>query len=319
MVVARMEQKDFLLELKTVSDDGTFEGYLSVYGVVDLGNDRVLKGAFTRTIDQNKGMVPLLWNHDDTTPLGMLYLSDDDYGLKVRGEMFVNEVPKAAEIHAAAKRYQALGRPMGLSIGYQAIQKAFVEGVRDLKEIRLWEGSMTLFPMLMPAQLTSIKSRRTSEQKDDFQSELEEIQLYAMRYMMIQAIDCSLCDILYDPTLSPDEKNRLSGESIDQFKSAYAGGFLPNWFAMLGEMTPMEAMSAMKERLTKIGRRNSSADSAAIKQAIEILQSLVTEELAEPDKALSTSPVEQASDPAATVHSTLGSLIEQMGALIPAA
>ncbi len=283
LAIARHETKDFPLELKAVNEDGTFEGYLSVYGEVDLGNDLVEPGAFTKTLSQNKGMVPLLWNHDDGSPLGMLYLTDDAYGLKVKGEMFVNEVPKAAEIHAAAKRFQAAGRNMGLSIGYQALQKSFEEGIRHLKEVKLWEGSMTLFPMLTSAQVTSMKTRRGAEQKDDFQSELEEIQLCWMRSMMMDALDGALCDILYDGTVPADEKVTASGESIDQFRAAYLQ-FLPDYLAMLGQMSPMEAMSALKLRSTKAGRRNSAADAAVLKEIIAKLQALLSEEETEPDE-----------------------------------
>jgi len=311
----RRETKDFTIELKSVSDDGSFEGYLSVYGIVDLGNDLVEKGAFTRTIQQNNGMVPLLWNHDDGTPLGMLYLTDDDYGLKVKGQMFTNEVPKAAEIHAAAKRYQEAGKPMGMSIGYQATQKEFKEGVRHLKEVKLWEGSLTMFPMLTAAGLTSIKNRRAKEAKDDFQSELEEIQLTWMRYMMSEALDAALCDILWSDGMTPEQRTQASADSIDQFRTTYLE-FLPAYLEMLGDSSPYQMMSALKlRREVKAGARNSAADATILKEVIAKLQALLSDESAEPEddkSALGTSLADaKLSGPAATGHSDIDSLIEE--------
>lgn len=259
-----MQTKDLRLELKAVNDDGTFEGYLSVYDVVDLGNDVVEKGAFTKTISENKGQVPLLWNHDSTQDMGLLSLIDDAHGLKVSGDMFIVESPLAREKHAMAKRYHEAGRPVGLSIGYEAIKKVMDKGLRRLKEVKLYEGSMTLFPMLPVAHLTSIKS---GERKDDFLTELDEAQTRAMRYMMIDALSCSLCETLYDQALSPDDKATASDESIQQFRATYAD-LLPKLLTLM-EDNSWAYMSA------KAGRVISSANRTMLQEAISKLQALL--------------------------------------------
>ncbi len=66
--------KDFRLELKAVEEDGTFEGMLSVFNVVDLGGDMVMPGAFTKTIADNDGKVVMLWQHETKEPIGTLQL-----------------------------------------------------------------------------------------------------------------------------------------------------------------------------------------------------------------------------------------------------
>jgi HK97 family phage prohead protease len=50
------------------------------------------------------------------------------------------------------------GAIRGLSIGYQAIKDAMVNGVREISEIRLFEVSAVPFPMDLGAQVTSVKS-----------------------------------------------------------------------------------------------------------------------------------------------------------------
>lgn len=261
-----MQTKDFRFELKSVNENGTFEGYLSVYGVVDLGNDVVEKGAFTKTISENNGRVPLLWNHDSSKDIGLLHLSDDAHGLKVSGDMFIVESPLARERHAMAKRYHEAGRPVGLSIGYEAIKKDMVQGVRHLRELRLHEGSMTLFPMLPVAQLTGIKS---IGHKDDFLTELDEAQTSAMRYLMMQALSSALCDILYDQALPADQKISASDESIQQFRTTYTD-LLPKLLALMDEEgRTWSYMSA------KAGRVLSSANRTMVEEAIERLKALL--------------------------------------------
>jgi HK97 family phage prohead protease len=260
------ETKDLRLELKAVNEDGTFEGYLSVYDVVDLGNDLVEKGSFTKTIQETKGIIPMLWHHDPKIPLGALNLSDDDHGLKVDGQFFLEESEKAREMHGMSKRYFAIGRPMGMSIGYDAIKKAMQGAVRHLKEIKLYEGSLTLFPMLPIAQMTGIKSFLPVDGKADFQTELAESQLRAMRGMMVDSLVMSLATTLWADTPATDKLSE-SADSIDQFRTAYLE-FLPTLLDYWG------IKSDKKE--AKAGRRISASTRIEIEDAVAKLQALLS-------------------------------------------
>jgi len=42
----------------------------------------------------------------------------------------------------------------GMSIGYDTIQDSVENGVRYLKELRFWEGSLVTFPMNQSAMVT---------------------------------------------------------------------------------------------------------------------------------------------------------------------
>lgn len=268
----RRETKDCKLELKAVNDDGTFSGYLSVYDVVDLGNDLVEKGAFTKTIQENKGVIPLLHNHDLDRDMGLLHLSDDEYGLKVDGEMFVAESALARERHAMAKKYHAAGRPVGLSIGYEAVKKLQDKGIRRLKELKLYEGSMTLWPMLPVAQIESIKTLLSGETKGDFATEFQRIQVVSMRGQMMNALYWALDSIVYGydgmQSLSAEEKVQATQDSIDQFRTAYLEN-LPVLLEMWGEK------SAQMIAEQKAGRRISASTRADIEDAISKLSALL--------------------------------------------
>ena len=68
-----MTRKSFNLEIKAVQEDG-FSGYGAVFGNIDWYNDVILPGAFTASIAKwrakNK-MPPVLWNHNDSEPIGV--------------------------------------------------------------------------------------------------------------------------------------------------------------------------------------------------------------------------------------------------------
>ncbi len=282
-----MTTKDFKFELKSVAADGTFEGYLSVFDVVDLGGDLVEKGAFTKTIKEAPdGFVPMLWQHDSKRPIGKLFLTEDDYGLKVRGELTL-AVGQAQEAYELLKA----GVIRGLSIGFKTIRKATVEGVRRLKEIQLFEGSVVTFPMLPLAQITSVKA---DEDKADFVTYLERYQVYAMRRMMLDALCASLDSTIYGYTEEDDNLDAAgrvleSANCIDQFRAAYIE-HLPKLLEMWGVKHATEE---------KAGRRISATSRAQIEEAITKLQALLTEdaatsaEEADADKSIEKAPPEQ--------------------------
>jgi len=142
----------FPLELKSITDSGLFEGIASVYGETDLGNDCVDVGAFSKTLADAGRTRPLLWQHE--SPIGLVSLTDTPTALLVSG--------KLSMALQSAKDTLVLMRDgvcKGLSIGYQTVRESYVGEVRHLQEVKLWECSLTPFPMLPSAQVTSIKSR----------------------------------------------------------------------------------------------------------------------------------------------------------------
>jgi len=147
-----MPRKDFRFEVKSVKDTGEFTGYASVFGNVDRGGDIVERGAFTKTLTEQDSL-PLLWSHFSDTPIGVIGGKEDDYGLFVQGTMDMN-VQAAREKHSLMK----LGAIKGMSIGYETLKEQWEKSVRRLKEVRLWEISLCVFPMNTLASVTGVKS-----------------------------------------------------------------------------------------------------------------------------------------------------------------
>jgi uncharacterized protein len=257
-----MTTKDFRFDIKTVADDGTFEGWLSVYDVVDLGNDVVKPGAFTKTIQENSGKVPMLWQHDTKQPIGTLELSDRSEGLWVKGTLLL-EIQRAKEAYALIKANVI----RGLSIGYKAIadKTKVVAGVRQLSELKLFEGSVVTFPMLPAAQIQTVKS-----DSKDFLAELDMAETWSRRYMMMDAL-CGTMDTIVWSDDTAAEKITQTAESIDQFREAYLA-FLPKLLTLRGDKTQATEVP------NKAGRRLSSASQTMVMEAIAKLQALLGEE-----------------------------------------
>ena len=156
-----MEKKhlDFGFEVKAVNEDGTIEGYGSVFGVKDSYADIIQKGAFEKSIKahkEQKSMPALLWQHDAAQPIGVWTdMTEDAKGLRLKGKLAMDTV-KGKEAHALLK----MGAINGLSIGFMTKQSKYDEKteIRTLTEVELWEVSLVTFPANTKARVTQVKS-----------------------------------------------------------------------------------------------------------------------------------------------------------------
>lgn len=161
-----MERKTFRLDIKQMDDakPGSFTGYASVFGVKDFYGDVVVKGAFARTIESQKGVVPILSQHYTDVEIGLTEsMEEDDHGLIIKGYLYIdpndplNEVPAARADYVRMKRRMEAGKPMGLSIGYETIKDYMKDLVRWLTEIKLWENSLVTFAANPEAMVSDVK------------------------------------------------------------------------------------------------------------------------------------------------------------------
>ena len=153
------------LELKAYHDDdddenkGQFEGYASVFGNKDLGNDVVVAGAFRKSI-RAKGArkIKMLFQHDTKEPIGVYtQIKEDGNGLFVKGQLAMN-TQKGREVYELMK----MGAIDGLSVGYRVDAKGYNYDERGkkryLKEVDLMEISAVTFPMNPKARVNSVKA-----------------------------------------------------------------------------------------------------------------------------------------------------------------
>lgn len=158
---------DTPFELKFLAESGVFEGYASVFHVIDRSNDRILPGAFRDSLHrfhEEKRLPPLLWQHDAAEPIGAWReMHEDGHGLFVKGELFVKDIPLAREALKLLKE----GVVTGLSIGYrvQESHRDANSGVRVLTKVDLQEVSLVTFPANEQARVSQVKKLFTPGSK----------------------------------------------------------------------------------------------------------------------------------------------------------
>ena len=141
----------FECEWKTLDGTGELDGYMSVFGNVDQGGDVVLPGAFKKTFrdwSRAKTPMPLIADHQLSTDgvIGsVVRMAEDQVGAKIRARF--SSIAKAQDIRTRMIE----GHLSGLSFTYEPIQhsKGVKDGrhVRYLKEVRVFEATVTPFPM----------------------------------------------------------------------------------------------------------------------------------------------------------------------------
>lgn len=150
------ETKFAPLNFKSITEDGSFEGYASLFNQKDMGGDVVMPGAFSSSLE-NRGTqgIRMLFQHDPSEPIGVWdSLVEDARGLFVRGRL-LPQVRKSREILSLMRE----GALDGLSIGFRTIKGKSdrKNAVRRLYEIDLWEISIVTFPMLSEARIQPMK------------------------------------------------------------------------------------------------------------------------------------------------------------------
>ena len=159
------EIRAFSMEIKA-SEDGTVEGYGSVFGVKDSYDDVIVAGAFAASLAEHKaaGTMPaMLWQHDAEKPCGVWdEMTEDAKGLRLKGRLAL-DTERGKEAHALLK----MGALNGLSIGFVSKQWTYdQDGVRTLTAIDLWEVSLVTFPANQAARVTGVKSADVVAPKD---------------------------------------------------------------------------------------------------------------------------------------------------------
>lgn len=142
------------INIKSVQQNGAFEGYASVFNIMDEQHDLIKFGAFKKSI-LKPSKIKLLWQHNTSEPIGVIEdLKEDSYGLYMKARLLL-DVPKAREAYSLIKS----GAISGLSIGYKIEDFNYdAGGVRSIKRLTLLEVSIVTFPANKEANITEVKS-----------------------------------------------------------------------------------------------------------------------------------------------------------------
>ncbi len=153
---------------------GVFEGYASVFSVVDSDGDIIEPGAFAQALKTQSRPVAMFFNHRrNEIPVGKwLGLAEDSTGLHVKGELTPgnpqSDALKAAMIH---------GTVGGMSVGFSAAKgdvSPIATGYSFKNVSRLSEISICTFPANEQATVSTLKSMDAIESIRDAENWLRD-------------------------------------------------------------------------------------------------------------------------------------------------
>jgi HK97 family phage prohead protease len=185
-----------LAKASTSGAVGEFQALVSVFGNVDGGGDRILPGAFTKTLAKwrtSGDPVPVIWSHDWKSPDAHIGVADPhdvvetDRGLLVRGQLDIDDNPTASRVYKLMKRRSL----KEFSFGYKVPpggERRGKDGANELIEIDLVEVGPTLKGMNPATELHGVKADTVPDPRDQqvvpaVSPELEDIKARARREM----------------------------------------------------------------------------------------------------------------------------------------
>ena len=159
-----MDFKAVKFETKAISDD-IFEGYASFFNNIDAYDDIIEKGAFRKTISENRSRIKVLWQHDANEPIGLpIDMTEDDNGLYVKAKISMTDTGKKAMTLIKD------GVITEMSIGYDVVKDDYkmlgTKRVRLLKEVKLWEFSPVTFAANEKAKIMKMRGLLESVKAD---------------------------------------------------------------------------------------------------------------------------------------------------------
>ncbi|MCF6320993.1 MAG: HK97 family phage prohead protease [Rhizobiaceae bacterium] len=155
-LVENRETKFSPVTIEEVDLAGRFNGYASVFGEVDMGNDIVARGAFSKFLrTHSPASIRMLFQHNPDEPVGVWEeIREDAKGLHVTG-VLSTKTSRGRELIELMRQ----GAIDGLSIGFKTVRskKNNASAVRTILEAELWEISIVTFPMQANARVEAIK------------------------------------------------------------------------------------------------------------------------------------------------------------------
>lgn len=154
----RLNAQITLVESKADDDKGIIEAYVSMFDNVDLGGDKIIKGAFSESLQ--KKLPKGVWMHNWDIPVAKTLIAQEhEKGLYIKAQ-FNLETQRGKDAYSDVK----FGIIDEFSIGYRVLDHEWQEdGTRVLKKVKLYEWSPVLAGMNPDTELIGIKSDEQPE------------------------------------------------------------------------------------------------------------------------------------------------------------
>lgn len=134
-------------------EQGIIKGYASVFGNVDSDGDIIDKGAYTKTLSENRERIKFLWQHRMDMPLGkVMSVEEDAIGVPFEAKI------SNTQLGEDAKTLIRDGVLNEFSVGFMPIKmQKESDGYNHIKEIKLYEFSLVTLASNQMARMTDYK------------------------------------------------------------------------------------------------------------------------------------------------------------------
>lgn len=162
-----MHHKAVPVEIKGAQDEGTFTALVSVFNNVDLVGDRILPGAFEKTLETWRASgdpIPIILSHLHDDVMAHIGQADPknvvetDKGLLVKdAQLDINDNPVAAQTFKLLKQRRLKEFSFGYTVPSGG-QKVGKDGVNDVSQVGLIEAGPTLKGANPSTELQAVKA-----------------------------------------------------------------------------------------------------------------------------------------------------------------
>lgn len=159
-----IRSKNFKVKALEENSDYQFDGYASTYGNEDREGDIIEKGCFADSLKLKTGY-PLCFNHDLSSVIGRIDLSDDDKGVFAKGQ-FNQSDPVAEKYYELVK----MGAIDSMSIHFFVKDYEPIDSMKPydgwrIKKADIIEVSLVTVPANTQALVSSVKSGNGFDEK----------------------------------------------------------------------------------------------------------------------------------------------------------
>lgn len=142
------------LEVREDAQTATIAGHASTFGEpYELWpgiSEQVSRGAFRKTLKENRDNIAVVFNHDPARVLATMAsktarFAEDEHGLRYEADLDLTD-PEALAAYRKIERGLISRSSFSFEVVKEEIDYDSDPILRDLKEVRLWEASPVLWP-----------------------------------------------------------------------------------------------------------------------------------------------------------------------------
>jgi len=267
-----LERRALQCEFRAGEGEGVIEGYVTTWGTVDDYNSTFQRGAFAKTLQERGKKVRILWNHEET-PIGVpIEIREDEKGLFARIQL-VMSVRRAREVFDLIQA----GAIDSFSFGFRSIKDAWLDGVRQIKEVALFEISPVIFPANESAQITGVRSMDKEYRAEDFAASYQHNEMPRRHRVLMDALEDTVTDIFWNTTPAGEGFEEKMSDALDKFGAAYrqyAAEYVAAWASASDESraAPHDNELARIMRETLSSRSDNSPEALAADTSLTVCE-----------------------------------------------